>query len=101
MISLKVASDTGQIKFNEIDLTYSSSNSQIYSIKENDILSPKITYEAEFGFSRDTWNVETKSKLVVTCNEENFFLKGSIFGYENGAQVFTQSWDIEIPRVVF
>ena len=73
MISLKVASDTGQIKFNEIDLTYSSSNSQIYSIKENDILSPKITYEAKFGFSRDTWNVETKSKLVVTCNEENFF----------------------------
>ena len=101
MISLKVVSDTGQIKFNEIDLTYNSSNSQNYSIKENDILSPKITYEAEFGFARDTWNVETKSKLVVTCNEENFFLKGNIFGYENGAQVFTRSWDIEIPRVVF
>ena len=72
-----------------------------WSIKENDILSPKITYEAEFGFSRDTWNVETKSKLTVTCNEENFFLKGSIFGYENDTQVFTRSWDIAIPRVVF
>ena len=75
IVSLKVVSDAGQIKFNEIDLTYGSSNSQIYSIKENDILSPKITYEAEFGFSRDTWNVQTKSKLVVTCNEENFFSK--------------------------
>ena len=96
-----MASDTGQIKFNEIDLTYSSSNSQIYSINENDILSPKISYEAEFGFSRDNWNVETKSELVVTCNIENFFLKGSIWGYENGTQVFTRSWDIEIPRVVF
>ena len=101
IVSLKVESDTGQIKFNEIDLTYSSSNSQIYSIKENDILSPKITYEAKFGFSRDTWNVETKSKLVVTCNEENFFLKGSIFGYENYTQVFTRSWDLPIPRVIF
>ena len=100
-VSLKVASYTGQIKFNEIDLTYCSSNSQVYSIKENDILSPKITYEAEFGFSRDTWNVQTKSKLVVTCSERNFFLKGSIFGYENDIQVFTRGWDIAIPRVVF
>jgi hypothetical protein len=96
-----VVSDTGQIKFNEIDLTYSSSNSQIYSIKENDHLSPKITYEAEFGFVRDTWKVQTKSKLVVTCSEESFFLKGSIFGYENDTQVFTRSWDIAIPRVIF
>ena len=101
VVTLKVESDSGQIKFNEIDLTYSSSNSQIYSIKENDILSPKITYEAKFGFSRDTWNVETKSKLVVTCNEENFFLKGSIFGYENDTQVFTRSWNLPIPRVIF
>ena len=100
-VSLKVVSDTGQIKFNEIDLTYSSSNSQIYSIKENDHLSPKITYEAEFGFVRDTWKVQTKSKLVVTCSEESFFLKGSIFGYENDTQVFTRSWDIAIPRVIF
>ena len=40
-------------------------------------------------------------KLVATCNEENFFLKGSIFGYEHDAKIFTHSWDIEIPRVVF
>ena len=100
-VCLKVASDTGQIKFNEIDLTYSSSNSQIYSIKENDVLSPKIIYKAEFGFSRENWNVLTKSKLVVTCNEESFFLKGIIFGYENDTQVFTRSWDLPIPRVIF
>jgi hypothetical protein len=39
--------------------------------------------------------------LVVTCSEESFFLKGSIFGYENDTQVFTRSWDIAIPRVIF
>ncbi|WP_120633671.1 CocE/NonD family hydrolase [Ruegeria sp. EL01] len=93
--------DGGKIRFDAIDLTYGSTNTQRYTITEGDPLSAKIEYSADFSFAREGWDVRTESRLVTTCDADNFILNGSVAAFEGENQVFTRTWDIKIPRVVF
>ena len=93
--------DRGKILLEKIGLTYGTNNSQRYSITKGDPLSARIEYNALFTFAREKWKVSTKSKLTVTCDEQNFILKGKISAFEDEKQVFTRDWNVKIPRVVF
>ncbi len=93
--------DSGKTHFKSADLIYGSSNTQRYIIKEGDPLSAEIYYQARFSFARENWDVQTKSELTVTCDAENFYLKGTIEAFEDEKGVFNRCWDINIPRTVF
>ncbi len=101
LVELDARSDSGKIRFEDIDLTFGSMNSQLYSIVEGDPLSARIEYKASFSFYREGWEVQTESKLVTTCDAENFNLEGWISAHEAGERVFSRRWDVKIPRVVF
>tara|TARA_B110000263_G_C14985203_1_gene363371 strand:- start:166 stop:585 length:420 start_codon:yes stop_codon:yes gene_type:complete len=96
-----VVSSGGEIKFTDINLIYSSNNSQHYLIKEGDPLSAKMIYIADFRFARSDWHVQTKSKLIVTCDEDFFFLKANILGIENNQIIYSRDWDVKVPRLVY
>lgn len=96
-----VKSDSGKIRFEDINLTYGSMNSQCYSIIDGDPLSAKIEYCADFSFARDGWDVRTESQLITTCDAEYFFLNGRIAAYEGDEQVYARKWDLKVPRIVF
>ncbi len=96
-----VVSNGGEIKFTDINLIYSSNNSQHYMVKEGDPLSVKMIYIADFSFARGDWLVQTKSKLMVTCDEDFFFLKANISGIENNQIIYSRDWDVKVPRLVY
>ena len=87
--------------FKAIDLVYGSFNSQRYLIKENEPLSAKIEYKANFHFSRCDWEVETKSSLVVTSDKEDFLLKAKVDAFESGKRVYKRRWKLRIPRIIY
>ena len=93
--------DGGKTHFESADLTYGSSNTQRYTITEGDPLSAEIYYQAGFTFARKEWNVQTNSELTVTCDGDNFYLKGKIEAFEEEKRVFDREWDLSIPRTVF
>ena len=96
-----VIHDGGELHFTDINLIYGSNNSQHYIIKDNDPLSAKIIYVADFKFLRENWHVETKSILTVTCDRDSFFLKANISGLENNNVVFSRDWNVKVPRLVY
>ncbi len=100
-IVLDVADDRGDIHLYSIDLDYGATNSQRYSITDNDPLSAKVEYRAGFTFRRGDWDVRTESNLTVTCDETQFFLVGSIAAYEGKTNVYTRDWDIKVPRTIY
>lgn len=100
-IVYEIKVEAGKTKFEAIDLTYGSNNSQKYDIVEGDPLSACIEYQSDFSFWRDGWDIRTESELVATCDASNFILKGRIAGFENDQQVFVRNWDVKIPRLVF
>ena len=93
--------DGGKTHFESINLTYGSSNTQRYTITEGDPLSAEIYYQATFSFAREKWDVQTNSELTVTCDAENFYLKGKIEAFEDEHRVFDREWDLKIRRTVF
>ena len=94
----KTCQDTANQK---LRIIYSSNNSQHYLIKEGDPLSAKMIYIADFSFVRGDWHVQTKSKLIVTCDEDFFFLKANISGIENNQIIYSRDWDVKVPRLVY
>jgi uncharacterized protein len=96
-----VNSDSGELKLEDTDLAYGSTNAQRYVINEASPLSARAEYRADFTFERDDWRVRTESELVVTCDENYFILAGSIAGFEDGSEVFARKWDVKIPRTVY
>ncbi|PZU81895.1 MAG: peptidase S15 [Shinella sp.] len=97
----EVLSNGGKIKFESIDLTYGSTNSQRYSITEGDPLSARNEYLASFSFQRDGWDVRTESELICTCDASHFILKGRIAAFERNEQVYERLWNVKVPRTVF
>ncbi|MDA9009325.1 CocE/NonD family hydrolase [Alphaproteobacteria bacterium] len=96
-----VDSDGGELRFEDTNLAYGSTNAQRYVINDASPLSARAEYRADFSFEREDWRVRTESELIVTCDENYFFLAGSIAGFENGSEVFTREWDVKIPRTVY
>ena len=100
-IRYEIETDGGEVKFEKSGLIYGSTNEQHYVINDGNPCSAKAEYRAKFSFSRGEWKANTESELIVTCDEEHFFLRGRISAYEDDAQVFVKNWDIKIPRVVY
>lgn len=97
----KVEFDGGEFRLETINLSYGSKTSQVYIIADNDPLSARIEYKADFKFAREEWNLRTESELVATCDSSSFYLKGKVAAYEDEKCVFEREWDVSIPRTVF
>ena len=96
-----IATDGGEVRFDNTGLAYGSTNEQRYVINDASPSSARAEYRADFTFVRDGWNVRTESELIVTCDVNDFFLVGKIAAYEDGSQVFSRDWNLKIPRVVY
>ena len=50
------------------------------------------------GYQREGWNVATQGQMTVTCDKDNFLLKGELKAFEDDKEIFCRSWDETIPR---
>lgn len=100
-ISYVIEDDGGEVYFKDIDLAYGSRSSQLYCIRDDDPLSAQAEYRYHCQMSRGDWQVQTDSWLQMTCDQDDFILKGRIMAQENGSEFHVREWDIRIPRVVY
>ncbi|MDE0994102.1 MAG: CocE/NonD family hydrolase [Rhodospirillales bacterium] len=68
-------------------------------IHENDPLSARLDIDWSWGFRQKEWQVETRTRGIVTCNSKAFNVISNIQGKENGNEVFQRSWSETIPRI--
>ncbi len=100
-VTYEIEDDRGETHLYSADLDYGATNSQKYSVIDNDPLSARAEYQAGFSFRREGWHVRTESKLTTTCDAEHFYLIGHIAAYEDDKRVFAREWDIKIPRTIY
>ena len=90
--------DLGHLRHKSSGLETDSRVTQAYYIKPDDPLSARVEAIWNFATRRETWQVETRSKSVMTCDAKNFYLSAEVEAFENGDSVFQRSWQETIPR---
>ncbi len=93
-----VENDSGTIHLDGIDLDMWSRTTEDYLIEPNDPLSARFEVGWVTGFARKDWQVETKTRTVLTSTRDAFHLEATIDAYEKGARVVAKNWNVSIPR---
>lgn len=91
-------SDEGERKLPENGLQYGSINKNMFTIKENDPLSARVTCEWELTVGRDDWQTKLESYSEMTSDETTFYLTNTMVAFEKDKEVFHKTWETEIPR---
>jgi hypothetical protein len=50
------------------------------------------------SFRRGDWNARLDTKIVLTCDKENFYVQSDIDAYTDGARIFSRCKQHKIPR---
>lgn len=96
--TLEDFSDEGERKLPANGLQYGSINKNVYTIKENDPLSARVTCEWELTVGRDDWQTKLNTFSEMTSDEKNFYLTNTMTAFEGEKQIFNKTWKEEIPR---
>ncbi|WP_100639816.1 CocE/NonD family hydrolase [Marinobacter salexigens] len=91
-------SDEGLRMLDHNGITYGTKNHNIWRIQENDPLSAvtESNWEVDLSDADISIHVETQSRL--SCDADNFYLVNSMQAYEEGKEVFRNTWEKTIPR---
>ena len=91
-------SDEGERKLITNGVEHGSKNRNIFTIKENDPLSAKVTCEWELKVGRDDWQTELETYSEMISDETTFYLTNTLIAYENEKEIFRKTWKTDIPR---
>ena len=93
-----VITDAGVQHFERSDLAYEAKQEEHYTIADDDPLSARAEYRHLHAFSRKDWNVRTETRLVMTCNADDFIMQAELDAFEGDKRIFSHNWDVKIPR---
>lgn len=93
-----VITDEGIQHFDRSDLTCEAKHEEHYTIADDDPLSARAEYRHWQSYSRGDWLVRTENRVVVTCDADDFILQAETDAFEGDKRVFSNNWDIKIPR---
>jgi len=98
----EILADNGKLRFEHSQLEMGSTSLQRYSINADNPLSAKAEFEWEWEYGRgDDWNVITKTRTVMSCDQGHFFVKAQSIAWENGKEVFKRNWNKKYARDFF
>ena len=81
-----------------IDLKVGYTIDKRYRIDEYDPLSAHAEIAQKTQMSRRGWSVAIESRARLSADREHFRLQAELDAYEDGARVFSRSWDRKIRR---
>ena len=90
--------DSGRYRFDDIDLTVRTVTTERYTIRPDDPLSARAEVAWTVRLERGDWQVETRTRTVLTATREDFRLAATLDAFEGDAPVFSRTWDRTIPR---
>ena len=91
-------SDSGQYRFDDIDLTVHTVTTDRYTIRPDDPLSARVEIAWTSQLSRGDWRVETRTRTVLTATKNTFELDARLEAFEGEERVHAQHWERSIPR---
>jgi putative CocE/NonD family hydrolase len=97
--ALDVVKDLGVVRFEDIDLAVTRRADERYSWIADELDSVRGETSWTMGFARGDWQVETRSRTVLSATRTEFRLHAQLDAYEGAERVFERSWRLRIPRV--
>ena len=96
--ALTLQADFGAHLIETADITVTGHSQDRFEIADDNVLTAKAEYQFGMGYQREGWNVATQGQMTVTCDKDNFLLKGELKAFEDDQEIFCRSWDETIPR---
>jgi hypothetical protein len=69
-----------------------------FTIRPDDPLAARAEVAWTVRLARGDWQVETRTRTVLTATKDRFELTATLEAFEGGAPVHTERWDRSIPR---
>jgi hypothetical protein len=96
--TMRVARDDGCTRIDDIGTEVAYSKLKEMRIADGDPLSMRVTVAVSHAFRRDDWDARLDTRIVMTCDRENFYLRSDIDAYAAGIRLFSRSRPYTIPR---
>jgi len=96
--TLEVINDHGGCRLGDIDLVMKTCASEYYSSCGADFASPRGEAVWKRTLRRGDWEIHTETRTVLTCTREHFRVTAELDVREGDTRVFSDDWDIWIPR---
>ena len=101
--TLEVINDQGAFRIEETGSQIRRSTREWYSFRWNDVNSVRGETQTVRRVEREDWNVEVRTRTVLTSTPTDFVISAQLDAYELDAQqgdprVYSQSWQRSVPR---
>ncbi|GAB4198057.1 MAG: CocE/NonD family hydrolase [Thalassobaculales bacterium] len=93
-----VTEDSGTVVYDDTGWTMKARQDQYYSITPDDPLSARAEVGWSVRYSRGAWNVETRTRTVMTATATDFRINATQDAFEDGARIHSKEWNLVIPR---
>ena len=96
--TLEVIKDSGRCRIEDIDLEVTDDTREYYSYVGNDFESVGGEVIATRRLRREDWDVETRTRTVLTSDAQYFHIHAELDAYEDGRRVYSRNWVESVPR---
>lgn len=96
--TLEVIKDEGTVHHRQIDLTVSRKTTERYCYRTGQYGSVRGEVISERAFSRGDWSVRTRTRTVLTSDEEHFKFWAELDAYEDDHRVLSRNWHQRVKR---
>ncbi len=96
--TLRVLIDQGETRLKEADITFGSRTEELYTIFNDSPGTASGQVSDITRLYRKGWDVTTRTRTVLTSDENFFYIKAELDAFEGSHRVFSKNWDEQIPR---
>jgi hypothetical protein len=93
-----VVNDEGVYKLKDIDLEVERRTWEWYTFYDDDFTSPEGKVVSIRGFKRKGWDIRTRTRTILSCDENNFYIQAELDAFEGENRVYSRNWSRSIPR---
>ncbi|KXP13377.1 peptidase S15 [Tsukamurella pulmonis] len=101
--TLEIADDDGEYVIDETGTAVTRATTEWFGFRRDDVTSARGETRTLRRFRRDDWNIEVRTRTVLTSTRSTFVVTAELDAYEDDGdrgmrRVFADSWFREIPR---
>ncbi len=94
----RVWRDDGCVRIDDIGTEVTYRKLKEKRIADGDPLSMRVTVAVSHAFHRADWDARLDTRIVMSCDQENFYLQSDIDAFADGTRIFSRSRPYRIPR---
>ncbi|WP_440995103.1 CocE/NonD family hydrolase [Arhodomonas sp. SL1] len=96
--TLEVIKDEGVYRIEEADLEITDDTREYYSFTGDDFTSATGEVISHHRLRRAGWDVETRTRTVLTADTESFHIHAELDAFEDGKRLYSRNWNRSVPR---